>query len=128
MVGRLGEKVLYESGEDYLEAILMLEEERGRVFAIDISKQLEVSKASVSKALTKLEERGFVQMDGRSVLLTDAGRDVAQSVLRRHRYFTRFLINAGVDPETAAEEACHMEHAISAESFDKVEAAYPVSD
>ena len=121
MAGReAGEKDIYESGEDYLEAILMLREERGRVFAIDIAKRLEVSKASVSKALSKLESKGYVQMDGRDVLLTQTGLPIAEKILTRHRFFTQMLVSAGVDSDTAAEEACHMEHTISDATFEKL--------
>ena len=128
MSGRMAAKSLYESGEDYLEAILMLSEKQSQVFAIDIAKHLNVSKASVSKALSKLEEKGFLTIDGRNILLTDAGLEVAQDIYRRHRFFTEFLIEAGVDPELAAEEACHMEHTLSQDSFEKVEARYKLHD
>lgn len=124
MPGRISSKELYESGEDYLEAILMLREENGRVYAIDIAKHLDVSKASVSKALSRLEERGYLAVNGRDIALSEAGAAVAERILRRHRFFTEFLISAGVDPEVAEEEACHIEHAVSEDSFEKIAATY----
>ena len=113
-------KDIHESGEDYLEAILMIRQRSGRVFAIDVARQLDVSKASVSKALSKLEAKGYIRMDGRDVQLTEAGLPIAEKILARHHFFTRLLEGAGVDPKTAAEEACHMEHTISDDTFAKL--------
>ncbi len=107
-----------QSVEDYLEAILMVQEEKGFCRAIDIAQRLGYSKPSVSVALRNLENDGSVRRgnDG-SVQLTEKGRDIAASVLERHRFLTRFLTSLGVSPETAEEDACGMEHALSAESF-----------
>ena len=113
---------LRESGEDYLEAILVLQQERGAVRAIDIAEHLGVTKASVSKALSTLEGKGFIEVVKRDVRLTEAGAQVAHEILERHVFFRDLLIAAGVEPELAAEEACHMEHCLSSDSFAKLRA------
>ena len=109
-----------QSVEDYLEAILMVQEEKGTCRAIDIAQHLGFSKPSVSVALRNLENDGSVLRgnDG-SVQLTEKGRAIAESVLDRHRFLTNFLIMVGVDPATAEEDACGMEHTLSAESFER---------
>lgn len=113
---------LHESGEDYLEAILMLQQEQGVVHAVDIAARLGVTKASVSKALANLEGRGFVEVVKRDVRLTETGRAIARSMLERHEFFKRLLVDAGVADGLAAEEGCHMEHCLSSDSFDKLKA------
>ncbi len=107
-----------QSVEDYLETILMVQEEKGVCRAIDIARRIGYSKPSVSVALRNLEDGGTVlrAADG-SVQLTEKGRAVAESVLGRHRFLTRFLVSVGVDPETAETDACGMEHALSDESY-----------
>ncbi len=114
--------MLHESGEDYLEAILMLQIKRGSVRSVDIAALLGVTKASVSKAMANLEARGYVEMVKRDVRLTEAGREVAERMLERHEFFRGLLIAAGVDPEVATEEGCHMEHCLSDDSFHKLQA------
>lgn len=111
---------LRESGEDYLEAILMLQEERGCVRSVDVASHLGVTKASVSKAMGILESRGYVEMGKRDVRLTPAGREVAERMLERHIFFRDLLVRAGVAADVAAEEACHMEHCLSSDSFAKL--------
>ncbi len=113
---------LHESGEDYLEAILMIENERGLARSVDVAERLGVTKASVSKAMGILEERGYIEMARRQVRLTEAGRAVAERMLERHEYFRALLVRAGVTPEVAAAEACHMEHCLSSDSFAKLRA------
>ena len=114
-----------QSMEDYLEAILMVQEERGSCRAIDIAQHLGFSKPSVSVALRNLENDGCVlRADDGSVRLTERGRAIAESVLERHRFLTRFLVDAGVDPAVAEEDACGMEHALSEESFARLRARY----
>lgn len=113
---------LRESGEDYLEAILVLQQERGAVRAIDIAEHLGVTKASVSKAMSTLEGKGFIEVVKRDVRLTETGTQVAHEILERHVFFRDLLIAAGVEPELAAEEACHMEHCLSEDSFQKLKA------
>ncbi len=111
---------LHESGEDYLEAILMLSKDHDKVRSIDISELLGVTKASVSKAMANLERAGYVEMGKRDVRLTESGMDVAQRMLERHVFFRELLLEAGVEDERATEEACHMEHCLSAESFGRL--------
>ena len=113
---------LHESGEDYLEAILMINQRQGYVHSVDIAAQLGVTKASVSKAMSALEEQGYVRMERRDVQLTDAGREVAEEIYSRHVFFGDLLVAAGVEPELAAEEGCHMEHTLSEDSFQKLKA------
>ena len=109
---------IYASGEDYLEAILMLQKKNGIVRSIDLARHMEVSKPSVSHAVKTLREGGFLTMDEDYCLhLTEVGREVAEKIYERHRFFTEQLVAAGVDLETAEQEACRMEHAISEDSF-----------
>lgn len=109
---------LHQSGEDYLEAILALEEERGNVRSIDVARRLGYSKPSVSRAMANLKASGHivVEEDGR-LRLTETGLQVAQEIYERHKLLTDWLIWLGVSPEVAAEDACKIEHDISAESF-----------
>ena len=109
---------LHQSGEDYLEAILALEEEKGSVRSIDVARHLGYSKPSVSRAMANLKASGHivVEEDGR-LKLTEEGLRVAQEIYERHKLLTNWLIWLGVSPEVAAENACKIEHDISAESF-----------
>ena len=102
---------LHESGEDYLEAILVLHEQKGNVRSIDVAQHLGYSKPSVSRAMSILRSSGYITMerDGR-ILLTEAGKTAAESVYERHRFLTKWLIQLGVTPEVAAEDACRIEH------------------
>ncbi len=111
---------LHESGEDYLEAILMLSLELERVRSIDVANRLGVTKASVSKAMSNLESNGYVTMGKRDVKLTDKGMVVAQQMLERHEFFVGLLEDAGVPSDVARQEGCHMEHCLSKESFEKL--------
>lgn len=113
---------LHESGEDYLEAILMLSREHAVVRSVDIADHLGVTKASVSKAMSILENRGYVEVVKRDVRLTEIGRKVAEEMLERHEFFCELLVAAGVDPAIAAVEGCHMEHTLSEDSFQKLKA------
>lgn len=118
-------KATQESNEDYLEAILMLESETERpVHAVQVARRLEVSKASVSKALVRLESLGYLRVVDRDIRLSTTGRSLAESVLRRHHFFMRMLEAAGVESYTASAEACRMEHCISDDSFQKLSAYY----
>lgn len=112
---------LYTSGEDYLKAIYILQKEKGMVRSIDVVEQMGMSKPSVSHAVKLLREGGFIVMDDDYTLhLTDLGREVAEKLHERHRYFTERLTDAGVDADTAEAEACKMEHTISDSSFQKL--------
>ena len=109
---------LHASGEDYLEAVLVLQKEKRMVRSADVARHLGVSKPSVSHAVAILKEGGFLTMDGDFFLrLTDVGREVAEQTYEKHCFFTRLLTEAGVDPKTAEQDACRMEHIISEETF-----------
>lgn len=112
---------LHASGEDYLEAILVLHKKAGMVRSVDVARHLEVTKPSVCHAVATLRDGGFLTMDGDYFLhLTDIGREVAEQIYEKHRFFTERLIAAGVAPETAERDACRIEHVISDESFQKL--------
>ena len=116
---------LHASGEDYLEAILVLHKKTGMVRSVDVARHMEVSKPSVCHAVATLREGGFLTMDSDYFLhLTDVGREVAEQIYEKHCFFTDRLIEAGVDPETAEREACRMEHVISQESFERLRDTY----
>ena len=109
---------LHASGEDYLEAVLVLQQEKGMVRSVDVARHLEVSKPSVCHAVATLKEGGFLTMDEDSFLhLTDVGREVAEKTYEKHCFFTRLLVEAGVEPKVAEQDACRMEHMISESSF-----------
>ena len=113
---------LHQSGEDYLEAILMLQKEKGVVRSVDVARHMDVSKPSVCHAVATLRDGGFLTMDEDYFLhLTDAGREVAEQIYEKHRFFTKMLTNAGVDPIAAERDACRIEHVISESSFDRKE-------
>ena len=115
---------LYASGEDYLEAVLVLQKKLGTVRSVDVARHMEVSKPSVCHAVATLRDGGFLTMDKDHFLhLTDVGREVAEEIYARHCFFTEQLTRAGVDPKTAETDACRMEHAISEESFQKLKDA-----
>ncbi len=115
--------VIHKSAEDYLEAMLMLKEERGYVRSIDVATQLGVTKPSVSYATKRLRENGYITMDAAGMIsLTDAGREIAERMYERHKLLSRLLIGLGVSPETAREDACKIEHDLSAESFAAIRA------
>ena len=117
-------KKLHASGEDYLEAILVLQKQKGMVRSVDVARHLEVTKPSVCHAVATLREGGFLTMDSDYFLhLTDVGREVAEQIYEKDCFFTERLIAVGVDPETAEREACRMEHVISDESFERLKAA-----
>lgn len=111
--------VLHESGEDYLEAILALRQEKGIVRSIDVAQRLGFSKPSVSRAVSILKANGYLVMekDGR-LELTPEGEANAQRVYERHRFLSQWLVRLGVDPKVAAADACRIEHDISAETFE----------
>ena len=115
---------LRASGEDYLEAILVLHKKMGMVRSVDVARHLEVTKPSVCHAVATLRDGGFLTMDeDYSLHLTDVGREVAEKIYERHCFFTEQLIAAGVDPKTAEADACRIEHIISDESFDRLKEA-----
>lgn len=116
---------LHESAENYLEAILVLEQTQNQVRSIDVVNHLGFSKPSVSVAMKRLREDGYVQMDGQGFLaLTAQGRAIAEIIYERHRVIAEILIGLGVDEQTAYADACKIEHDISQESFQKMKAHY----
>ena len=112
---------LTSSMEDYLEAVLMIQQRHGYVRCVDVAEQLGVSKPSVSRAIKELSKSGHIvkKPDG-TLSLTEIGLQLAEQIYEKHRFFTEQLIAAGVDPKTAEQDACSIEHAISAESFQKL--------
>jgi len=114
---------LQESGEMYLESILLLTQKNGQVRSIDISEHMGYSKPSVSRAMGVLKKGGFitVEPDGQ-IKLTESGRARAEEILIRHRVLTDLLVRLGVDREIAAADACRMEHVISNETFEAMKA------
>ena len=114
-------KKLHASGEDYLEAILVLQKQKGMVRSVDMARHMGVSKPSMCHAVATLKNGGFLTMDdGFFLHLTNIGREVAEQIYEKHRFFTERLIAAGVDPETAEADACRIEHVISEESFQRL--------
>lgn len=112
---------LLESGEMYLETILVLSKKKPAVRSIDVGEYMGYSKPSVSRAVGLLKDGGYVIADPDGHLtLTDAGREIAEKIYERHTVLTAFLVRLGVDPETAAEDACKMEHDISDVSFQAI--------
>lgn len=112
---------LHTSGEDYLKAIYILQQEKVRVRSMDVAERMGVSKPSVSHAVKLLREGGFLVMDDDYTLrLTELGQEIAEKLYERHQYFTEQLTGAGVDVTIAETEACKMEHTISDESFQKL--------
>lgn len=109
---------VHESGEMYLEAILVLSKNSSFVRSIDVSEYLGYSKPSVSRAMGILRSGEYINIDKEgAITLTDAGREIAEKIFERHTVLSRLLMKLGVSEETAAADACKMEHAISDESF-----------
>ena len=110
---------LYESAEMYLETIYQLSRERGTVRSVDVAESMGYSKPSVSRAVGLLKAGGYLVMEKDGTLtLTETGLETAQKVYERHTILTTLLVRLGVSPETAAEDACKMEHVISDETFE----------
>ena len=112
---------IQKSAEDYLEAILILKERLGMVRSIDVVNEKHFKKPSVSVAMKKLRENGYIEMDREGfITLTDKGYEIASSVYNRHKLLTRFFVALGVNEQTAAADACKIEHDISEETFQKI--------
>jgi len=109
---------IHQSAEDYLETILMLSERQGKVRSIDVVNELGFTKASVSIAMKKLRENGYIAVDGEGNLtLLEPGLEIAERIYGRHRLLTHFFVQLGVDEKTAAEDACKAEHILSEETL-----------
>jgi len=112
---------VHESGEMYLEAILVLSQKNGFVRSIDVSEYLGYSKPSVSRAMGILRSGEYIIVDkDGAITLTDAGREIAEKIYARHTLLTKLLVKLGVSEETAAADACKLEHAVSDESFEAI--------
>ena len=115
---------LYASGEDYLEAVLVLQRKQGMVRSVDLARHMGFSKPSISHAVGVLKNGGFLTVDDDGFLhLTVIGREIAEKIYERHLFFMEQLIAAGVDPKTAEADACRIEHIISDESFERMKEA-----
>ena len=114
---------LQESGEMYLETILILSQKLDTVRSIDVVEYMNFSKPSVSRAVGLLKNGGFINVDEHGfITLTDVGREVAEKIYERHTVLTRLLVSIGVDEETAANDACRVEHVISDKTFNAIKA------
>ncbi|HIS51073.1 MAG TPA: metal-dependent transcriptional regulator [Candidatus Gallacutalibacter pullistercoris] len=112
---------IQESAENYLETILILQNRKGSVRAIDIVNELEYTKPSVSVAMKNLRENGYVQVSKEGhITLTEKGQAIAETMYERHTMISNWLMTLGVDPKIAVEDACRIEHVISAESFEAI--------
>ena len=116
---------IHQSGEDYLEVILVLKKRLGVVRSIDIVNELHYKKPSVSIAMKKLRESGYILTDAEGhITLTERGQEVAERVYERHQVLTSMLVSLGVDPETAADDACKIEHHLSQQTFECLKAHF----
>ncbi len=116
---------IYESGENYLETILILTKRKGQVRAIDIVNEMGYSKPSVSVALKQFRENGYIETDSNGfITLTDAGLEIAKKMYERHQVIAEILMWLGVDEETAYADACKIEHDISEKSFNCMKEYY----
>ena len=112
---------LLRAGKEYLKTILLLEQNSGAVRSLDVAKALHVTKPSVSKAMKRLREGGYLTMDAdKRIHLTNQGRKAAEQALDKHRVLLSCLISMGVDPAIAERDACELEHAISPETLDRM--------
>lgn len=114
-----------ESAEDYLECILILSESREKVRSIDIVKHMKLSKPSVSVAMKKLRESGYIDMDSDGYIsLTKSGKTIAEKIYERHVFISQWLEDLGVTPDVALADACRIEHVLSDETFDAIKSKY----
>ncbi len=112
---------IQESAENYLETILILQSKKTAVRSIDIVNELGFSKPSVSIAMKNLRQNGYIEMDSKGyITLADTGREIAERIFERHTFISEWLKDIGVDSQTAIEDACRIEHVISAESFEAI--------
>ena len=112
---------IQEAAENYLECILIIGKEKGRVRSIDVARRLEVTKPTVSVTVKQVRENGYVEMDEEGFLtLTSKGMEIAERIYERHVVLTDMLIALGVEEETAREDACRIEHDLSDVTFERI--------
>lgn len=112
---------IQESAENYLETILILKNRKGSVRSIDIVNELDYSKPSISIAMKNLRENDYIVMDENGfITLTEKGAEIAETIYERHTLLSDWLMKLGVDEKTAVEDACRIEHVISADSFEAI--------
>lgn len=117
--------IIKESAENYLEAILMIGKKKGSVRSIDVANELNFSKPSVSVAMKRFREEGYINMNSDGIItLTQKGSDIANRVYERHQIIAQVLISLGVNKEIAYEDSCKIEHDLSDESFEKIKQYY----
>ena len=117
---------IYASGEGYLEAVLVLQKKKVMVRSVDLARHMGFSKPSISHAVGVLKNGGFLTVDEDGYFhLTEDGREVAEKIYERHQFFTEQLVAVGVDRETAERDACRIEHAISEDAFQNLQASVP---
>lgn len=110
-----------KSAEDYLEAMLVMQERHGYIRSIDIATELNVTKPSVSYATKRLRENGYITMDKEGLItLTEKGLEIAESMYERHRLLTQFFVRLGINEDVAREDACKIEHDLSEETFQAI--------
>ncbi len=115
----------YESTEDYLEKILQLSDIKEEVHAVDIAREMSFSKPSVSEAMGKLKEQGYIEINPKgAITLTPSGEEIAKKTLEKHVILTQMLLALGVDEETASDDACRMEHDISDKTWELIKKHY----
>lgn len=108
---------LHESGENYLEAILMIRKQSGSCRSVEIARKLGFSKPSVSIMMRELRENGYIEMNGKDISLTETGREIAESIYERHEIIAHLLMSLGVPEQTAYDDACKIEHDLSPVTF-----------
>ena len=112
---------IQKAAEDYLEAMLMMQESHGFIRSIDIAEHLHVTKPSVTYATKRLRGNGYITMDKDVLItLTDSGMEIADRIYTRHKLLTEFFVHLGVDEQTAREDACKVEHDLSETTFDAI--------
>lgn len=120
---------LTSSMEDYLEAVLVIQQQKGYVRCVDVAELLEVKKPSVSRAVKELSKKKcLIKKDDGTLSLTEQGQQIARQIYEKHQFFTRQLVEAGVPQDIAAQDACKLEHVISEISFKKLKEAVWIND
>lgn len=120
---------LTSSMEDYLEAVLVIQQQKGYVRCVDVAELLEVKKPSVSRAVKELSKKKcLIKKDDGTLSLTEQGQQIARQIYEKHQFFTRQLMEAGVPRDIAAQDACKLEHVISEISFKKLKEAVWIND